>query len=349
MKNYSYLIVLTLVIACKKPPSAPEQSESYKSGILALNEGLFEQNNASITFYSYAESADFQLAFQTENERGLGDTANDFEAYELDGEAYIIIAVDVSSQVEIIERYTLKTVARIPLFNGETARSPRRVKVKGDKAYVCNFDGTVAVIDLRNHTIVNLIEVGQNPDGMLVLDDRLYVTNSGGLNFPDYDNTISVIDLNSQTLINTIETRINCSSLQTDEEGDIYVVSRGNYDDISPALLRINSATYEVEETIERPVASIKSNENWLYFYDNEAAGVFRMNTLTETIETEKFIDASDIETFYGIHVNPAQNRLFLMDANGYVNSSTVHVYDLQGDFKFSFTAGLNATDLIFN
>jgi DNA-binding beta-propeller fold protein YncE len=180
----NYLIAifgLLLLVGCNKnkplPPAVPDR---YENGILVLNEGLFEQNNASITFYNGTEV--YQQVFKSENNRGLGDTANDFEAYELNGERYVIVAVDISSQLEIFSQTTLKSVAQIPLFDAEgNAREPRLVKVVGDKAYSCNFDGTIAVINLHSFQVVDLISVGANPDGMAISNDKLFISNSGGL------------------------------------------------------------------------------------------------------------------------------------------------------------------------
>ncbi len=344
------IFVVIVILGCKKtPPEPPENPAEFENGIVALNEGLFEQNNATLSFYSNENGEEFQQVFQTENGRGLGDTANDFEAYSLDGEDYIIIAVDVSSQVEIIERFTLKTVAQIPIFNGANGRSPRRVKVYGRNAFVCNFDGTVAVISLDTYTIEAIVEVGANPDGLLTIDNRLYVVNSGGLNFPVYDSTISVIDMDTKAVISTFETRINAAQIDLDSEGEIYLLSRGNHSDISPALMRIDPSTENVLETIEKPISTITTAGDWLYYYDTEEKGVFRINTITEVSDPTRLIDGSGFETFFGIHIDLVKNRIYCVDANGYVNSSTIRVYDLTGTFQFEFQGGLNANNLIFN
>lgn len=350
IKYLSGFLMVLFFVACKKPPTEqPNLPEQYENGIVLLNEGLFEQNNASLSFYSYAQSQVFQLVFKNENGRGLGDTANDFEAYTLNGNDYIIIVVDVSSQVEIIERYSLKTVAQIPLFDGENAREPRRVKVNGDRAYVCNFDGTVAVINLNNYTVESLLEVGANPDGLAIVEDRLYVSNSGGLHFPVYDSTVSVINMNTNSVEETFKTRINAASMVVDSEGDIYLVSRGNHTDIPPALVRINTTTNEVEEVLDIPVGSIALLNDWLYWYHQDEEAVYRYNVLTETPEGSPFINASDYDNFYGIHIDAEESQIYCVDANGYVNSATVMAYNLSGTFLFEFTAGLNTNSLIFN
>ena len=347
---YLFILVIFIGVSCKKKPTPDPTISKYKNGILFLNEGLFQQNNATISFYSYTDLNTYSSSFSAVNNRGLGDTANDFTTYSIDGKDYIIIAVDVSSQVEIIDRFSLETVAQIPLFNGENGRSPRRVIVDEKKGYVCNFDGTVAVIDLINYSVEKLIEVGQNPDGMLIVNDHLYVSNSGGLNFPVYDKTVSVIDLSTNQVIETIETRINSSQMVVDNEGDIYLLSRGNYDDVESAIVRISTVTNTVEEVYETPMSSMLVVEEWLYFYNSEEKGIFRYNTSLEEFDTVKQIDLSELNTFYGLYSDAVEEAFYVVDANGYVNSSTIYMYKSDGTFLREIGAkGINTNSLIFN
>ena len=347
MRYYYIIAVLFVLMACKKKPEPPSVPAQYESGVVVLNEGLFEQNNASLTFYDGTTS--FQQVFMSENGRGLGDTANDFDTYSFGGKEYIIIAVDISSQVEIIDRKTLKTVAQIPFFDGVNAREPRHIVVNGTRAFVCNFDGTIGIIDLITNTLIDLIEVGANPDGLAIVNDKLYVSNSGGLHYPIYDSTLSVIDLSTLLVEETFETRINCTQMIVDDQAEIYLLSNGNYDDIPPALLRIDPLTNTVVETTEMQITSLAYYNNWMYFYNENEEAVFRYNTVSEAVEPTPFMDVSSFETFGGIVIDKINECLFCIDANGYVNSSTVMAYNFSGNFLFEFKAGLVATDLIFN
>lgn len=353
MKNYFFLLVCfsVLLVACKKddPPKPPVAQGKYENGILVLNEGLFQQNNASISFYSLSEQKTYTQTFFAENERGLGDTANDFEKFSLNGKEYIIIAVDISSQVEIVEATTLKSVAQIPLFDGALAREPRRVKVSGSRAFVCNFDGTVSVIDLNLNTVITTIEVGANPDGMLVSGNELFVSNSGGLNFPVYDSAVFVIDLYSLTVSDTIETRINSTAMIMDSQSEIYLLSHGNYSDISPALVRINALTHQVLGIEEINMESMTQVGDWIYYVDNDQKEIRRYNLLSESPDPNVIIDAGSYTTLAGTQYVPALDQLFCLDANGYVNSSTIRAYTTSGSFLYEFTAELNATKLIAN
>lgn len=351
LQLFHAIILLVCLNGCKKddrplPPSAPDK---YENGLVVLNEGLFQQNNSSLCFYSFDDNQIYTQSFFAENGRGLGDTANDFEKYTLNGIEYIIIVVDISSQIEIVEANTLMSVAQIPLFDGTSAREPRRVEVFGSTAFVCSFDGTVTAIDLNTNSIIKTISVGANPDGMVQSGSKLFVSNSGGLNFPVYDSTITVIDMITGQVLETIETRINSSQMVIDSQNEIYLLSNGNYGSIEPALLRIDASSHTViSETIWSARAMTEVGD-WLYYYDESLEKVKRYNMLTEAFEPIEILDCSSFETFVGMQFVPELNLLFCFDANGYVNSSTVRCYNPSGIFQYEFTAELNAKKIIYN
>lgn len=343
--------VLALFTSCKKDdrPLPPDEAANYTNGLVVLNEGLYQQNNSSLCFYSFENNQVFTQAFFTENGRGLGDTANDFEKYTLDGKEYIIIAVDISSQIEIVEAHTLKTVAQIPLFDGAAAREPRRIEVFGYAAFVCSFDGTVSVIDLTSYKVIKIIQVGANPDGMVQVGNELFVSNSGGLNFPVYDSTISVIDMTTREVTHTIDARINCTKMIVDSENEIYVLSNGNYGSVPSALIRVDAKSYTVIDETEWSITSMTNGGDWIYYFDDVLKAVRKFNMLTEEFEAGSLIDCSLYETFSGMQFVPELNLLFCFDANGYVNSSIVRVYNTSGILQYEFSAELNTKKIIVN
>jgi YVTN family beta-propeller protein len=352
MKQIAVLFsIFVLVASCKKDdkPVPPDEAPNYTNGLVVLNEGLFQQNNSSLCFYSFENNQVYTQAFFTENGRGLGDTANDFEKYTLNGTDYFIVAVDISSQLEIVEANTLKSVAQIPLFNGTTAREPRRIVVSGYAAFVCSFDGTVSVIDLTTYEVVKTIDVGANPDGMIQVGNELYVSNSGGLNFPVYDSTISVIDMTTREVIHTIDTRINCTKMIADAENEIYVLSNGNYGSVLPALVRIDAQSHTVVAETESPITSMTQGGDYIYYYDDVLKAVRKFNMLTEEFEPGILIDCISFETFSGMQFVPELNLLFCFDAKGYVNSSVIRAYNTSGIFQYEFSAELNTKKISVN
>ena len=92
--------------------------------------------------------------FLSENKRGLGDTANDMKLYG----SKLYIVVNVSSQIEVMDAATGKSLKQIPFFaeNG-TPRQPRYVAFADGNAYVCSFDGTLSRIDTTSLAVTGRI------------------------------------------------------------------------------------------------------------------------------------------------------------------------------------------------
>lgn len=347
MKQFVLFLAILSLIGCKKPVEETINSD-FTNGFFALNEGLFQQNNASLAFYSNERKSMNLSVFSHINKRGLGDTANDMIAFVFNGKHYYAIAVNVSSQVEIIDGLTLESVAQIGLFNNGVGREPRTLQYHNDHIYSINFDGTVSVISMTSLEETATISVGSNPEASLIVNQQLFVVNTGGLNFPNYDSTISVIDLQSHTQTHSFTTAINGSSLLKDDEGDGYMISRGNYSDIPPALMRLDLENGSVLTKFDLNCISMTYANGFIYYYDDEADAIFRFNTSTETAETTVLIDCSDFENVYNITINEAQQLIYVIDANGYVNSSIIRIYNMQGVFQREIISGLNTNTLLF-
>lgn len=353
-----WFVIVIIGISCKKEPAKPDKptfisiDTTYDFiGTYVLNEGLFNMNNSTLTFYDNNSENAMTDFFDIQNGRKLGDTGNDIAVY---GDKMYII-VNVSSQLEVINPYTGKSIKQIPFFNGNQPRQPRYIDFYKNKAFVCSFDGTVAVIDTATLEIEKFIIVGRNPDGIAVANHKVYVSNSGGLDYPNYDNTVSVIDAITLTEIKKIQVQINPYVIVPDKYGDLYVVSRGNYGDIKMCLQIIDTNTDELKYTfpnIEALNLAINGDTAYVYYYDYVAgtgSKIMTINVKDETIINHHFIsDGTMIQTPYGIAVQPISGDVFITDAKGFVNTGEVICFNKNGQKKYSFTAGLNPAHIAF-
>ena len=325
----------------------PEPTQLY-----ILSEGLFNMNNSTLASYNLTNGELVGDIFLSANKRGLGDTANDLGLY--GSKLYVI--VNVSSQVEVLDAKTGKSLAQIPMINDNgIAREPRYVEFYNGKAYVCSSDGTVAKIDTASLKIESFVHCGKNPDGICVANNKLYVSNSGGLNFPNYDNTVSVIDLNLFTEIKKITVAINPGKIHADSEGDVYVVSRGDYGTNQYKLQRINSATDELVQSFNDIKAlnfSIQNDTAYIYNYDfsTQNCWVKVFDCKTEKIISENFItDGTELNTPYGVDINPSNGDVYLTDAKSYTVLGDVLCFNKQGKLKFRLKEiGLNPNKVVF-
>lgn len=358
MRAILFVISLFLIIlsSCVDPPIEPQNSDINidttltSIGIYVINEGLFNMNNSTLTWYGFDSKTAVTDFFEIKNGRRLGDTGNDIAIY--GSKMYIV--VNVSSQLEVVDAYTGISIARIPFFEGNKPRQPRYIAFHESKAYVCSFDGTVAMIDTASLQIQQIINVGKNPDGIAVANNKLYVSNSGGLDYPNYDNTVSVIDLNTFTEIKRIEVGINPYTISADNYGDIYVVSRGNYNDIKMKLQIIDSKTDELKYTfpdLEVLNLMIQGDTAFVYYYDYMSGGgsnIMLLDVKSESVLDYNFIkDGTVIETVYGIVADKVSGDVFISDARGFVNTGIIYCFNRMGNKKYSFSAGLNPGKMV--
>lgn len=348
MKKVAIILIIAVnlltVISCKKEPVEPDkQLVEVTDGLYVLNEGLFNGNNASLTYYDYSTNQAANGYFETQNGRKLGDTGNDIAIYG----SKIYIVVNNSNQLEVVDAYTGKSIKQIPFFDGDTPRQPRYVAFNKTNVFVCSFDGTVAVLDTATLEIKKFITVGKNPDGIAVANNKVYVANSGGLDYPNYANTVSVIDINTMEETKKITVNLNPGVIVADKYGDLYVVTRGNYNDVKASLQVIDSQTDELKKTFEDVQAvnlTINGDTAYAYYTDYVAGSstVISINVKDETIISPNFVkDGTTIKAANGITIDEITGDVLVADAKDFTNTGEVFCFNKKGEKKYSFTAGL--------
>ncbi|MCH2230510.1 MAG: YncE family protein [Crocinitomicaceae bacterium] len=348
MRLISLLLVL-LLFSCKKDDlEEVVVSSSLSDGVVVLCEGLFQQNNSTLSWINNSDGSVSNTLFSTKVGRQLGDTGNDIKRY--GGKIYIV--VNVSSTIEVLDAINFTSVAQISMMENGVAKQPRNIEFYGDKAYVTCFDGFVDVFDTTSFNISQRIAVGLNPEDLTVSGSKLFVTNSGGLNSPLMDSTVSIIDLNTNAEIDRITVGKNPGGCLTDNEGDVYVITRGDYGAIPSRLVRINSLSNMVAENFSFDASGLtKMNDKIIISYYDFSTSMSRVDLfdpISETIVEPNFIDLSGINTLYGVHYNPFRNSIYLSDAMSFTNTGYVHEYSTSGNLLSTYHVGLNPSKFIF-
>ena len=350
-------------IACDdledKPSIVPESNgdvfETGTAEMYILSEGLFNQNNSSLARYSFNRQRCTNNYFSANNQRGLGDTANDIAIY--GNKIYVVVSV--SSTVEVIDFPTGKSIRQISLLrdNG-SSRQPRAIAFDKDKAYVCSYDGTVARIDTTSLEIEEIVTVGRNAEDICVQNGKLYVSNSGGLDYsgPGVDTTVSVIDITTFKETKKIEVGPNPGKILPGLEEAVYVVTRGT--DIEAGdyhLVKIDSRTDAVATTYDEKVLSfaIDGPIAYLYTYDYQTKDsvikVFDLNA--GTVIRDNFItDGTAIQTPFSIQLNPFSGNVYITEAYNYTVKGDVLCFNQQGQLQYRLNdIGLNPNTVVFS
>lgn len=363
LKQLSYIsLVIIFFAACRKDPQPlpaevskvePEPTSIIK-GFYLVNEGNMNMNKASLDYLDLVNGIYTRNLYNQVNPevtKGLGDVGNDIAIYG----SKLYIVVNISNKVEVLHAKTGKRLGQINITNC------RYITFNKGKAYVSAYlgkvgdptapNGMVAEIDTSSLSINRTVEVGRQPEEMAIVNNKLYIANSGGYSPPNYESTVSVIDLSSFKEIKRIEVAINLHRLKADRYGDLYITSRGDYYTIPSKLLVLDTQTDQVKKvfpiaasnlTIDDDLAYIYSTE-WNYIEGKNRISYNMIDTKNEILLDRKFItDGSEknIKVPYGIAVNHYNKDVYVTDAKDYVTPGKLHCYSAAGKLKWSVTTG---------
>ena len=371
LKNLGFLALLFLVVTgCRKDPK-PLPSEitnieanpnSVLTGLYLLNEGNMNMNKASLDYLDL-KTGTYMLniynQINPEVTKGLGDVANDIGLYG----SMLYVVVNNSNKVEVLNAKTGKRIAQIDITNC------RYITFSAGKAYVSAYlvgvgnsnsgNGSVIEIDTNSLKITRTAEVGRQPEELAVVNQKLYVANSGGYSPPNYESTISVIDLTNFIEVKRIEVGINLNRLKADKYGDLYVTSRGDYYATPSKLVVISTQTESVKKTFDLTVSNLTIDGDFAYLYATSWNYLTSKNTISyqlinvkeEILLPQQFINdgtAKSIELPYGIAVNPYSKDVYVTDAKDYVTPGKLHCYSPAGKLKWSVTTGDVPAHIVF-
>lgn len=334
------LAFVTILASCHKDKTAPntETPTAERAGVYVLNQGTYGNNNSTLSYYDYttkALTADFFIAANTTK---LGDTGNDLGIY--GSKMYIV--VNKSNLVYVSTAKTSKVLKTI------TLNQPRSVAFYKTNAFVTSYNGTVSVIDTATMTITKTITVGSSPEQMAVANGKLYVANSGGLDYPNVGTSVSVIDLATLAEIKKITVTADPVSVTADTFGNVYVLSLGiitNTKNVNPGLTIINAATDIVKSQADLNLGynvPVYAQGDFVYYptADNKIA-VY--NAKTQTASSVNFItDGTAITTPYAISGDAVTGEIFVTDAKDYSSNGTLTAFDKNGKKEYVITTGIN-------
>lgn len=368
---YIACLILAVVSSCREDfyiiPSQNQDTGVAPTrgnilGMYVLNEGNMGSNKASIDFLDLDENKPtvhyLRNIYSERNPnvvKELGDVGNDIKIYG----SKLWIVVNVSNKVEVATADSCKRITQINIPNC------RYLAFKDGFAYVSSYVGPVKFdkdaplgmvykVDTVDFKKKDSVVVGYQPEELCIVDNKLYVANSGGYRAPNYDQTLSEIDLATFKEIRKIKVGLNPHHCQVDHYGQIWVTSRGNYNDVPSRIYRLykgRNQLYEVMDSIDTPVSGLSIVGDSLYYYGtawNNATATNNISYGLINVRTHKIIDTNlfsapqlkAITMPYGIIVNPTNRDFYLMDAKNYVSSGSLLHFKSDGTYDWSVQTG---------
>jgi len=314
-------------------------------GVLIINEGNFGAGNGSLSLYEETKlSIENNIIKNANGGNSIGATVQSFYAH--DGIGYIICNSNDKVEFISLEDFTF-------LANPLTELSqPRYMTILGDRGYITCWgpwdnwtlpDSYVAVLDLNTKTIIDSLECGSGPEGILAVDNRLFIANS-------FETTISVLDLSDQS-----HTKIDLDTppqhLVIDGNGEIWVSQTNGLQGINPGtldlgqLVDLNNMNGKIAISPGGKDLYIMTVEPWDENKVNLASQIKVFDTELKQLNTSALISGFD---FYGIGVNPISGAIYVADSKAFSGPGEISVYNTHGNLLDQQTVGVGPNGFVF-
>ncbi|MBP4141802.1 hypothetical protein J3S90_08290 [Flavobacterium sp. P4023] len=308
---------------------------AYDKGVIVLNEGNFGTPNGSVSFISN-DYAVINNIFGIENSnKPLGDVVQSLSFSE--DKAFIV--VNNSNTVEVVNRYTFKSIATIT----DQIKNPRYSVVLNGKLYVTNAKTkSVNVYDAKTYNFLEVIAVNKVVEKIITANGKLYITNGA------YGSGTSVTVINPQ--INnamssiTVENGVNAIE---EKSGSVYVLS-GNAE--KSKLYKINTTNdtaTAIESTVLKNAKNMDIDGEKIYYTVGNNAYVMALNA-TSFSEAPLFsIPDGGYFTFYAFNV--IDGKIYSANVNGFTAAGTVKIFSSTGAELKSVTVGMGPNGFYSN
>ena len=381
MKKLALLVfsaVLVAIASCTKENTSEvtfagievevgEQNGSF-SKLYILNEGAFPGASTLdlLDFKNKKYCTDIFAQANPEVVQGLGNTGNDMAVA---GDKLWVL-LNASNQVAVLHLPDAKLERYLEVD------SPRFMVTEGKYVYITSYGGAVYGgedmvpgkvyrID-RDSYAVSTVEVGYQPEGLAILNGKLYVANSGGYNWV-HDNRISVIDLASFKLDRHIEAPMTNLFQMVATKDRIWVSSYGEaswYQDDQGNWLSSVSApqglvsmtptgSFTVWDGVHADKMSLCGNTLVCFGNDKEMEGgydtcIYFVNTTGESFQKARFADSdlARVGYAYAVLMNESNNDIYIADAN-FTGGSKLHCFNASLKHKWTIGTGVGTGHLL--
>ncbi len=342
------------MIGCRQEPIQikPIAVDNFNHGFFVLCEGTFGAGNASVSFFDKSTNVMYNDVYKANNNLFLGDQAQSF--FYFGNKIYIV--VQNSQKIEVVDARDFKKHATI---QSDWLQSPRYfIGISENIGFVSDWqsDGVVK-INLKTGNAEQLIPTGEDPEQMYLLDNQLFVCNSGYASVQGKDSTVAVIDIEKNQLIKKITVGKRPEKIVKDHKGQLWVSCKGikKYDAkgeideskssagsfwrIDPSQMK-SEFMYAIPKTSETPInMTISTNKKSIYY--SSGGAIYKVNITQPNFEPKNILQ----KNAYGLGIDSENGHLIVCIEQGFTSKGMVERYfeNEQGNLTKidSYTTGI--------
>ncbi|MGE5355555.1 MAG: YncE family protein [Deltaproteobacteria bacterium] len=340
-----YLFIIFVFVSCDPDDTSENNNISFNKneGIFILNEGLFNQANASVFYYNFDKDSIYEDIFQSKNNEKTGDVLQSM--FIIDNTGYLVI-----NNSGLIRKVNLQDFKQLQLVAGLV--SPRQFfRVDNTKAYISDiFSNKIKIYSLPDDKITGEILTGRWTENFASNNEKVYVTCPWIFSKP-ISKIVYEIDPESDKITDSLITGINPTNISIDKNGYLWTLCAGNsIEGIKGSLFKtdlktkknVDSVHFDQVLNIFNTGMNMNSKKDSLFVLYNDVM----MISTTGKIKTEPVIKRQK-ENFYGFNIDNQRNLVYLTDALNFASRGKVLIYTKKGLLIKTINAGLIPNNVI--
>ena len=349
MKNYKkvcigYLLAVLIslfMIGCNRDAIMNQNNNPVHitTGAYILNEGGFNPNTSSLSFYSYIKDSIYNNIFKPGN---LGIFPDGLLRYN-----DLLFITEQGNYGAAGKIYKCDTNG-VEILSNSIGKNPYSLCIANNKLYVTNGPANnVSVVDINSLAVIKTINVGIYPQEILSFGNYVYVCNTyvyGGAT----DSTVSVIDNTTDNVVKTIIVSKSPSSIAKSRTNTIIVCCAGT----SGTVYVIDPTTNNKIDSIA-PVdfgkdLSVDFNSDNVYFISN-SNNIIALDLNLKTVFTV-IANPNPSGAFFNGYVFDYKNKIhYVANAGDFTSKGFLYIYDFYGNLLNSFQIGVSPRRILLN
>lgn len=334
MKKLIWILFGSLLLMGCSKNETNNSNRDFSEGFFILNEGTFNFGNASLDFYQTNKDSLLNDVYRRVNEVGLGDVAQSM----IRTDKYLILVVNNSQKIEILDIKTLKRVRTINGFD-----SPRYIyMIDSVRALVTElYSKKIHIVHIEKGVIDQSKDAFGWGEKMIAVQNNIWIQIKKHPSEPQGKKGFVVYYPSTGAFTNIEYNDEPLSHLFAQN----YLWILAKKDDSSSRLIAHNPVTMDLLtpeikfNKTASPRYMIYGENQFLYFYEANKIWKVDISNPAVSFAAVAFIDLSHLQNVYNLQFY--KQHIYVFDAKNYTQKGIVEQYDLSGNKIKTIQAGI--------